>query len=501
MPNGFVSLVGSGPGDPGLITVKGMRRLREADVVIFDRLAAPELISNVSAEVELIDAGKQPGNPGLGQEEINRLLIEKARAGKRVVRLKGGDPFVFGRGGEEALACARAGIRFEVVPGVTSGIAAPAYAGIPVTHRGVSTSVTLVTGHEENSRDAVIWGELARTHGTLVLMMSVASLPEISAALIEGGLGPATPAAAIEWGTRPSQRVIIASLGDLPERATEARLRAPAAIVVGDVVSLRAEIGWLERQPLWGRTILVTRAREQASQLAMILADLGAEVVTFPLIAIESAEDTRPLLDALERLGGGGFSWVVFTSANGVERASSAMAEVGLDSRAFAGVKVAAIGPATADALGRIGITADLIADVASSEGLLDTFPKDGRGEQVLLIRAETGREVLPRGLRERGFDLEEVAAYRTVIVDDGADDLKSKIAEGEIDLVTFTSSSTVRHFVDLIGTNHLPEIVACIGPATARTARDLGITPTLVAEEHTIDGLVEALIDHLGGC
>lgn len=494
MAEPFVSLIGAGPGDPELLTLKGARRLREADVIVYDRLAAPELLATAHPDAELINAGKEPGKPGPGQGEINRVIVEKALEGKRVARLKGGDPFVFGRGGEEAIACIEAGVRFEVIPGITAGIAAPAYAGIPVTHRGISTSVTLVTGHEDVNSSGVDWEGLGRLKGTLVLMMSVGSLTEICGALITAGCDPNTPAAAIEWGTRPVQRVLSASLGDLPQKASEFKLMAPATVVVGDVAALREQIAWIEKLPLWGKRVLVTRAREQASALATALEDLGADVITFPLISIEEASSPEPLSDALERLGGGGFSWVLFASANGVKRTRDAMAGLGLDARAFAGVKVGAIGPATAEALERVGITPDVTAAVSTSEGFLAEFPERGRGEVVLLIRAEEGRQILPDGLRERGFDVEEVAAYRTVLTNSDTSGIRDRIERGEIDAVTFASSSTVVNFVESIGSEYLPGVVACIGPATASTARDLGIEPTVVADSHTIDGLVDAV-------
>ncbi|RIK10450.1 MAG: uroporphyrinogen-III C-methyltransferase [Acidobacteria bacterium] len=499
MAEPFVSLIGAGPGDPELLTLKGARRLREANVIVYDRLAAPELLAHAHPDAELINAGKEPGNPGLGQDEINRLIVQKALEGKRVARLKGGDPFVFGRGGEEALACAEAGVAFEVIPGITSGIAAPAYAGIPVTHRGISTSVTLVTGHEDFESSGVDWESLGRLGGTLVLMMSVGSLPEICSALVGAGRDPKTPVAAIEWGTRPEQRVVMATLENLPREASRFKLKAPAAVVVGEVTALREQIAWVERLPLWGKRVLVTRAREQASALAVLLEDLGADVVTFPLISIEEASSPESLTDALERLGGGGFSWVLFASTNGVERTRTAMAALAMDSRAFAGVKVGAIGPATADALERSGITPDITASVSTSEGLLAELPESGRGEVVLLIRAEEGRRVLPDGLRERGFDVEEVAAYRTVFAESDTSAIRAQIEVGEIDAVTFASSSTVLNYVDLMGDKCVPGVVACIGPATAATARDLGIEPTVVAQSHTIEGLVDALRSAFG--
>lgn len=499
MAEPFVSLIGAGPGDPELLTLKGARSLREADVIVYDRLAAPELLAGVHPEAELINAGKEPGNPGLGQGEINRVIVEKALEGKRVARLKGGDPFVFGRGGEEAMACAEAGVRFEVIPGITSGIAAPAYAGIPVTHRGISTSVTLVTGHEDLDSSGVDWEGLGRLNGTLVLMMSVASLPEICGALMGAGRDPKTPVAAIEWGTRPEQRVVSTTLEDLPQKASEFDLKAPAAVVVGEVAALREQIAWVEKLPLWGKRVLVTRAREQASALTTSLEDHGADVITFPLISIEEASSSESLTDALERLGGGGFSWVLFASANGVERTRAAMAGLGMDARAFAGVKVGAIGPATTDALKQAGVTPDVTAAVSTSEGFLAEFPESGRGEVVLLIRGEEGRQVLPDGLRERGFDVEEVAAYRTVRADSDSSAIRDCIERGEIDAVTFASSSTVINYVELIGSEHLPEVVACIGPATAATARDLGIEPTVVAKTHTIEGLIDAVKSALG--
>jgi len=478
-----VYLVGAGPGDPGLLTVRGAELLRRADVVVHDRLSAEELLDLAPAHAERIDVGKSPGSARVPQEGINRLLVEHGRTGKEVVRLKGGDPTVFARGGEEAIALAEAGIPFEIVPGITSAIAVPAYAGIPVTQRFSSTSFTVVTGHEDPSigvDGSVDWDAVARVGGTIVILMGVGRIRAITDRLLAAGRAPDTPAAAVVWGTRPEQRTVRATLATLADQD----LASPAVIVIGAVADL--DLAWFERRPLFGRSVVVTRARAQASSLVARLRELGAEAVEVPAIRIDDpADGGAALRGAVERLGT--YDWVVVTSPNGAERLLAACR----DARAFGAARVAAIGPGTADALRAGNVEADLVPERFVAEGLLEVFP-DGPG-RVLLARAAEARDVLPEGLRDRGWEVDVVEAYRTVQGRPTDDELAAVAAA---DVVTFTSSSTVRNFLAVCDV--VPPVVACIGPVTADTAREHGLRVDVEAEVHTIDGLLDALVAHL---
>ncbi len=480
-----VYLVGAGPGDPGLITVRGAEVLGRADVVVYDRLVDPSLLDLAPADAERVYAGKAPGAPEMDQAEINALLVDRARAKGNVVRLKGGDPFVFGRGGEEAEALAAAGVPFEVVPGITSAIGALAYAGIPVTHRGASTHFTVVTGHEDPAKGSadVDWSALARTGGTLVILMGAGRVGEIASRLVEGGLAPDTPVAAVRNGTRPDQETVRATLATV----ADAGVQAPAAIVVGDVASL--DLTWFESRPLFGRSVVVTRAREQASELRNRLEVLGAEVLELPAIAIEPIEFDVPQLDR--------YSWVVFTSANGVTSFfERGLASGDLDARAFAGLRIAAIGPGTAAALAQKGLHADLLPERFVAESLLDAFPPPSAdGVRVLIARAQNARDVFPAGLSERGYEVEVLAVYRTVTATPDPASLE-RVRGGEVDALTFTSSSTVTNLCDLLGEIPAPQpLVASIGPVTSKTATERGLRVDVEATEHTIDGLVDALL------
>jgi uroporphyrinogen III methyltransferase/synthase len=478
-----VYLVGAGPGDPGLLTRRGEALLRRADVVVYDRLASRALLDLAPAGAELIDAGKSPAGVALTQDQINEVLVDRGRAGREVVRLKGGDPFVFGRGGEEAEACRAAGIPFEVVPGITSAIAAPAYAGIPVTHRGVSTSVTVVTGHEDPAKPGTDtdWTALARAGGTLVVLMGAGNVHEIARLLVDGGRAPTTPVAAVRWGTRPEQHTVRGTLATIADLGVE----APSAIVVGAVAAL--DLGWFERRPLFGRCIVVTRAREQASSLRTRLEELGAEVIELPSIAIEPVDfEVPPLAE---------YAWLVFTSANGVDAFfDRGLAPAGLDARALGGVRVAAIGPGTSDALARRGICVDLLPERFVAESLLAAFPDpEQAGERVLIARAESARDVLRQGLTAGGYSVSVLGVYRTVPVEPEPADL-ARVRAGEVDAVTFTSSSTVTNFCDAVGPDAAPVRVVSIGPVTSDTARERGLTVHAEADPHTIDGLVDAV-------
>ncbi len=499
---GVVYLVGAGPGDPGLLTLRGGELLVTADAIVYDALANPALLGLASVQeretpVELHDVGKRGGaSDSAPQSEINSLLIKLAGEGKRVVRLKGGDPLVFGRGSEEAQALAAAGVRFEVVPGVTAGIAAPAYAGIPVTHRGLSTCVTFVTGHEDPAKESttVDWSALARAGGTIVLYMGVKTLPNISAALIAGGRSPETPAAAVQWGTHPHQRTVVATLATLSSAIEREGLGAPVITVIGDVVRLREEIAWFDRRPLFGKRIVVTRARPQAASLAGALATAGAQVIEMPATRIEPM-DSAPLRRALGRMDE--FGWVMFTSQNAVRVFWNELRAMGRDARALAGVKVAAVGPATADALLEHGIVVDVSPDRFVAEGLLEALAgrRDVRGVRMLYAAAEGARETLHEGLETLGAVVERVTLYRSVPDAPGADELKARLTNGGVDLVTFTSASSVRAFVDAVGADAARRApAASIGPVTSAAAREAGLEVVVEASESTIPGLADAI-------
>ncbi|HEX6310302.1 MAG TPA: uroporphyrinogen-III C-methyltransferase [Acidimicrobiia bacterium] len=483
-----VYLVGAGPGDPGLITVRGADALARADVVVYDRLVARSLLDLAPPGAERISVGKAPGRVEMSQPDINALLVERGSREGTVVRLKGGDPFVFGRGGEEADALAAAGVAFEVIPGITSAIAAPAYAGIPVTHRGASTHVTIVTGHEDPAKatSAVDWEALARAGGTLVILMGAGRIGDIASRLVAGGLDPETPVAAVRNGTRADQHTVRATLATIAGAGVE----APSAVVVGAVAAL--DLSWFEARPLFGRRVVVTRAREQASGLRARLEDLGAEVVELPAIEIEPVELSLPELSR--------YAWLVLTSANGVTALfQRGLGPAGRDARALAGVRVAAIGPGTAAALARYGIRPDLVPERFVAEALLDAFPAPpAGGARVLLARAEQARDVLPEGLEAKGYDVDVLAVYRTVTATPDPDAV-ARVRSGAVDAITFTSSSTVTNLCDLLGAVPDPQpLVASIGPVTSRTALERGFRVDVEADEHTIDGLVDALVGAL---
>jgi uroporphyrinogen III methyltransferase/synthase len=484
MSLGIVYLVGAGPGDPGLLTVRAAELIARADVILHDRLIPAEALAGARLDAEVLYVGKQGGGRQVPQEETQRLLVERARAGRTVVRLKGGDPFVFGRGGEEALVCLEAGIAFEVVPGITAGVAAPAYAGIPVTHRDLASGVAFVTGHEDPAKpdSALDWPALAAFPGTLVFYMGVRALPRIAEQLVAGGRPADEPVAVVERGTLPGQRTLVATLSDVAERAAAECIRAPAITLVGPVAELRERLAWLERRPLHGRTIAVTRARPQASALAARLRELGAGVVEAPAIR------TRPLEAELPALAV--YDLVCVTSPNGAAELFARLGAAGRDARALAGLVVAAIGPGTARALKEHGIVADVVPERAVAEGLVSGLAgMDVR--RALIVRAREGRDVLPDALRARGADVDVVALYETVA--EPLDEPTARAAAAA-DYVTFTSASTVRYFLDAAGGLDGPRI-ASIGPATSTALRDAGLEPHVEADPHTPDGLVEALV------
>lgn len=497
---GIVYLVGAGPGDPGLLTIRARELLRSCDDVVYDALVNEDILTAELADrdVERHFVGKRGGaDASVRQDEIDALLVRLARDGRRVVRLKGGDPFVFGRGGEEAQALASAGISFEIVPGVSAGIAAPAYAGIPVTHRSVATAVTFVTGHEDPEKDAsgTDWRALAQSGATLVLYMGVRTLPDVVRELLAGGRVGDTPTAVIERATYPSQRVIMATLSTIVERARDANVSAPAITIVGDVVRLREQIEWFDRRPLAGKRIVVTRARAQASSLSARLRELGAEVIEMPAIRIEPL-DPAPLQRALDRLSD--YAWLIFTSQNAVNLMWEAMRSRGLDARSLGHARVAAIGRATADALLDHGLAPDVVPEQFVAESLVEALRRrdDVSGTRVLLARAADARDVLPDGLRALGAQVDEIPIYRSVLDGDGATRVAARLNAGEIDLVTLTSSSTAHFFLEAVGAEAARAApVASIGPVTSRTARSLGLRVDVEAREATIAGLVEAVV------
>lgn len=505
MSRGIVFLVGAGPGDPGLITVRGKKLIESADAIVYDALANKELLPADAVEAghpELFDVGKRGGdNKSVPQSDINELLVRLARDGKRVVRLKGGDPFVFGRGSEEAQALNDASVPFEVVPGVTAGIAAPAYAGIPVTHRGLGTSVTFVTGHEEPGKATTQtnWNALAKAGGTIVLYMGVKTLPTIAAALIEGGMPGEIPAAAIQWGTLPRQRTVVATLETLAEMAAAAGVTAPVITIIGWPVILRDEIDWYERRPLFGKRIVVTRAAQQSSVLTDRLAELGADVLEMPATKIARL-DLAPLRAEMAALEG--YQWLIFTSQNAVSIFWEQLLGSGRDARSFAGLSIAAVGPATAGALLERGIAVDVIPERFVAEGLLEKLGErdDVAGARVLYVTAEGSREVLPEGLEGLGAEVNIIHAYRSIRDGAGANKLKKALDSGTVSAVTFTSASAVRGYVDAVGEElSLRAPAVTIGPQTSEAVTKAGIELLGEAEESTTDGLLAAVERALG--
>ncbi|MCJ8500660.1 uroporphyrinogen-III C-methyltransferase [Desulfatitalea alkaliphila] len=501
---GMVFLVGAGPGDPGLMTLKGADCIARADVLIYDFLAAKALLDHARPDCHCIYVGKQGGDHTLAQEEINRLIVEKARAGMTVTRLKGGDPFIFGRGGEEAEELVAAGIPFEIVPGVTSAIAAPAYAGIPLTHRRFTATVAFVTGHEDPTKEQsnIDWRALAQGIGTLVFLMGVKNLPHIVDRLLANGRRPDTPVALVRWGTTAQQQTVTGTLADIAERVRAAGLKAPAIIVVGEVVGLREQLQWFERRPLLGKRIVVTRARAQASDLIRRLSALGAECLQCPTIQVTAPDSWQPLDQAIAQLDR--YHWIVFTSVNGVDAFFDRLDRKGLDVRALGHLRTAAIGPATAERLKQRGLNTDILPDTYQAESVVAAFARQSiQNCNILLPRAKEARSVLPDELRRMGAAVDEVTAYQTLQSTENSEKMIALLQKGAIDMVTFTSSSTARNFKALLPKESpLAQLlkgvtVACIGDITAATAKELGFTVDIVAETFTIDGLCEAIVRH----
>lgn len=496
---GKVFLVGAGPGDPGLITRRGYDLIQQAEVLIYDQLGTAAFIGHCRADCEMIDVGKFAGKHTMPQEEINELLVKKARENKIVVRLKGGDPFVFGRGGEELQVLHQAGIEFEVVPGITSAISAPAYAGIPVTHRDFTSTFAVVTGHEADKEGSAInWQALAQI-GTVVFLMGVKKLPEIVKNLIDSGRSPETPVAMVQHGTLPIQRTVSGTLSTIVEIAREAQIKAPAVTVVGQVVNLRESMQWIEHRPLFGRTILVTRSRHQASSLLAQLQELGANAIEFPTIKIVQHSNSTVFNDFLARIDS--FQYLVFTSVNGVDGFVEALLQAGKDLRALAGKKLVCIGPATAEAFTRRGIRPDHVPQTFVAEAMLPWFESNSPG-QAAFLRAEKAREVLPEALRQIGYEVEVIPVYHTEYESPDSSAIIELLQQGKVDLVTFTSSSTVDGFEQLIkdagiAAESVPGAV--IGPITEQTALSKGYSIKCRAEEYTIPGLINAMRGYFG--
>ena len=497
---GKVYIIGAGPGDPGLFTIKGLRCLKEADVIIYDYLVSEEIIHQAKESARLIYAGKKGGEHTLSQDEINRLLLEEATQGNVVARVKGGDPFIFGRGGEEAEILAQAGIPFEIVPGVTSAAAVPAYAGIPLTHRGYASTVAFVTGHEDATKEEsdIDWKCLAGI-GTVVFLMGVKNLGRITANLMVHGKHADTPAALIRWGTTENQETLTGTISDIAGKAEEKHFSPPAILVVGGVVDLRSVLNWYETKPLFGKGIVITRPEAQAEEFASLLHAQGARVINFPTIKIVPPVSYDGLDRAIAELSA--YQWIIFTSANGVVFFLRRLKELGRDIRDLKDIRICTIGPATAAQLEHLGIRVDLVPDEFISEGVVKAFEKINlRRSRILLPRAETARDVIPEGLAKLGTKVDVVTAYRTVNSGKDKAELEKLMKEGKVDVITFTSPSTVHNFMEIMGRDYVTPKgvrIACIGPVTAAAVKKAGLPADIIQERYTIPGLVETLIKY----
>lgn len=498
---GHVTLVGAGPGDPGLLTVKGRQAILDADVVVYDRLVGAEILALIPEKAQRIDVGKKSHCHPVPQHEINQILLRQALAGKHVVRLKGGDSFLFGRGGEELELLAQNGVSFDVVPGVTSALSVPAYAGIPVTHRDYTSSVHIITGHAKKDGELEIdYEALVRHGGTLVFMMSVASTPRILAGLMQAGMSPEMPAAMVERGTLPQQRSVVATVGTLTRRMQEAGVQSPAVLVVGKVCTLAPQLDWFDRLPLHGVRVAVTRPRARAGTLTDRLRQLGADVISYPCIETHDIWPNMPVVEALASLDQ--YHWLVLTSPAGVETLMRLLHAAEMDARSFAHMKLAAIGKGTADALWAHGLRADYVPEVYDSvhlaEGLIRLVQE---GERVLLLRAEQGSPELTALLTQAAVSFDDVAIYRTAYTNPDSEALSQRLADGTVDYVTFTSASTVRGFVSSLpaGTDLTKFTALCIGRMTERAAQEAGMH-TRTAAHATIDAMLDAIQEEKHG-
>jgi uroporphyrinogen III methyltransferase / synthase len=501
---GTVYLVGAGPGDPGLLTVRGAELLRQADVVVYDALVNPDLLKLAPPGAEIIYAGKRAKDHAILQGDLNKLLVEKARAGKRVLRLKGGDPYVFGRGGEEAEELAEAGIPFEVVPGISSAVAAPSYAGIPLTHRAHSSAFTVITGHEDPEKEGsgLDYAHLAQAPGTKVILMGAERIGPIAEQLVRHGMPPSTPAAIIRWGTMSQQASVQGTIADIAELAEKAGITAPAVTVLGEVVSLRPQLNWFEKRPLLGQRMVVTRTREQASQLSGMLQELGADVLEIPTIRMAPPEGKEELKDAI--LGLNSYDWIVFTSPNGVTAFFNWFFQAFDDLRDLGGARIAAVGPGTAAKLRELRLKVDLMPEEYIGAKIAEAFQQYQSVENlnILLMRAEVANRELPRALEEMGAIVDDVGCYRTLPEEEDRTGAAARFVEGGAEWITFTSSSTVTHFHQRF---NLPAMLkkfpgiklAAIGPETSKTLKALGLPPTVEAPVHTLEGMVEAILEN----
>ncbi len=501
---GKVALVGAGPGDEGLMTLRGKEWLERADVVIYDHLANERLLRFTQPGTEFIYAGKKEGRVTLSQDRINALLIEKAKLGEIVVRLKGGDPFIFGRGGEETQALTEAGIPFVVVPGVTSPIGVAAYAGIPLTHRDFSSTISIITGSNEKGKEDthIDWEKIASRSGTLIFLMGARKLKRISENLMKYGKDPDTPIAVIQWGTTYRQKTWTGTLNTIVDIAAKENIKPPALTIVGEVVNLKPHSDWYETLPLFGKALVITRPEEQSEAFMHGLLERGAEPFLFPVIETIPPEDWKPLDKAIQKLDS--YDGLIFTSVNGVKFFMRRLKEKGKDVRELKGLRLYAIGPKTERAVNALGINVDVVPESYVAESLIDSLGKENiKGKRFLLPRAAVARETLPDQLRSQGAIIDVAPAYRTVRPQTDTDELIRRLKKGSIDAVTFTSSSTVTHFMELIGAELKPQIakiaVACIGPVTAKTAENAGLKVDIMAEEYTVDGLIAALEKHFG--
>lgn len=504
---GKAYLVGAGPGDPSLITLRGLEVLKKAEVVIYDYLAGVKLLDYAPRNVELIYAGKKGGvHHTHTQEEINKMLIDRVRRGKRVVRLKGGDPFIYGRGGEELEVLREAGLDFEAVPGVTSASAAATFAGIPITHRDYTSSVAYITGHENPDKDhsRIDWARISTGIGTLVFYMGIKNIASITANLIKHGRDPETPVAVVRWASMPHQRSVVGTLADIADIVTKEGIKPPALTIVGEVVNLRQKINWYEIRPLFGRKIVVTRTRDKASELVALLEEQGANCLECATISIEPPDSWNDLDEALTRLDD--FQWIIFTSINAVDYFFKRLHHKGLDCRVLKGCRVAAVGKVTAERLKGYGLICDLLPEKYTGEGLAAALEKEGvDGQNILLPRARRAREVVPDRLRRAGAGVTVVPVYQNVAPEGCNDFLKNKLLEKDIDMVTFTSSSTVVNFIKMLGTDEAEELrvlmgevkIAAIGPITAETVRDHGLEVDVQPEKYTIPDMVQAIVDY----
>ncbi|HUU41177.1 MAG TPA: uroporphyrinogen-III C-methyltransferase [Desulfatiglandales bacterium] len=500
---GIVYLVGAGPGDPGLITLKGKECLQKADVIVYDYLISESLLSIKREDAEIIYVGKKSGQHTMSQGDINRLLVKKAKAGCTVVRLKGGDPFIFGRGGEEAMELSKAGVKFEIVPGVTSAIAVPTYAGIPLTHRDYSSTVCFITGHEDPTKEksTIDWDALAKSSGTLVFLMGIGNLKSIAGVLMEKGKPGNLPVAVIGNGTMPNQKTVYGTLEDIDRKVKEANLKPPGVIVVGDVVNLGSHLNWFESKPLFGKTILVTRPEDQAQEFAKSLSDFGARCLLFPAIKITPPLNWKELDSAIECLSE--YNWILFTSANGVRYFFERLNAAKKDARQLAGIKIGVIGPNTSKALMDRRISPDLVPEKYWAEGIMEEFKGiPMRGKKVLLPRPVNARDYLPKTLRDLGAVVHEVEAYKTVKPEYSEDQMNDLFKEGKIDIITFTSPSAVENFINFFRGNPLYKTIseakiACIGSITAQKAIEEGLTVAIKPDNYTVDALATAIVDY----